>query len=178
MPRAHAKSLMAASPFRSMAGVGLDRRTPRCGKPCRRPSASSHCEAVRPHRIGGFRPRYEHAPIHLLTTAALRSLSRELPGSVIDTRRFRPNILVDWPDEDEAMPEKDWIDREIRMGEVVLRGERPCGRCGFITIEQDRLPVDVEILRRVVQRHGRDFGIYCDVVFPGHVTTDAMVTVA
>ena len=34
---------------------------------------------------GGFRPRYEHAPIHLLTTAALRSLSRELPGSVIDT---------------------------------------------------------------------------------------------
>ena len=112
------------------------------------------------------------APIHR------RSLSRELPGSVIDTRRFRPNILVDWPDEDEAMPEKDWIDREIRIGEVVLRGKRPCGRCGFITIEQDRLPVDVEILRRVVQHHDRDFGIYCDVVFPGHVTTDAMVTVA
>ena len=69
---------------------------------------------------GGFRPRYEHAPIHLLTTAALRSLSRELPDSVIDTRRFRPNILVDWPDEDEAMPEKDWIGREIRIGEVVF----------------------------------------------------------
>ena len=108
---------------------------------------------------GGFRPRYKHAPIHLLTTAALRSLSRELPDSVIDTRRFRPNILVDWPHEDEAVPEKNWIGREI-------------------TIEQDRLPVDVEILRRVVQRHGRDFGIYCDVVFPGHVTTDAIVAVA
>ncbi|MBR1149646.1 MOSC domain-containing protein [Bradyrhizobium sp. JYMT SZCCT0428] len=127
---------------------------------------------------GGFRPRYEHAPIHLLTTAALRSLSRELPDSVIDTRRFRPNILVDWPDEDEAMPEKGWIGREIRIGEVVLRGKKPCGRCGFITIEQDRLPLDVEILRRVVKRHGRDFGIYCDVVSPGHVTAGAVVAVA
>jgi len=40
------------------------------------------------------------------------------------------------------------------------------------------LPVDVEILRKVVQRHGRDFGIDCDVVFPGHVTTDAIFAVA
>ena len=57
--------------------------------------------------------------------------------------------------ENEAVPEKDWIGREIRIrGEVVLRGKRPCGRCGFITIEQDRLPLDVEILRRVVQHSG------------------------
>jgi hypothetical protein len=34
-----------------------------------------------------------------------------LPDSVIDTCRFRPNILVDWQDEDEPVPEKDWIGR-------------------------------------------------------------------
>ncbi|MEI5664277.1 MOSC domain-containing protein [Bosea sp. CCNWLW174] len=126
---------------------------------------------------GGFRPRYEHAPIHLVTSAAIRSLERELPGSVIDARRFRPNILVDWPDDLEAIPEHGWIGREIRIGDVVLRGREPCGRCGFITIAQEGLPQDVEILRTVVKRHERNFGIYCDVVTPGEIATGATVTV-
>ncbi|WP_164985755.1 MOSC domain-containing protein [Bosea sp. Tri-44] len=126
---------------------------------------------------GGFRPRYEHAPIHLVTSAALGSLERELPGSVIAARRFRPNILVDWPDGTEAIPEHGWIGREIRIGDVVLRGREPCGRCGFITIAQEGLPQDVEILRTVVKRHERKFGIYCDVVTPGQIAAGAAVTV-
>lgn len=126
---------------------------------------------------GGFRPRYEHAPIHLVTSAALRSLERELPGSVIDARRFRPNILLDWPDEMEAIPEHGWIGREIRIGDVVLKGREPCGRCGFITIAQDGLPQDVEILRTVVRRHERNFGIYCDVAVPGEIAAGAAVIV-
>lgn len=126
---------------------------------------------------GGFRPRYEHAPIHLVTSAAIRSLERELPGSVIDARRFRPNILVDWPDGPGTIPEHGWIGREIRIGDVVLKGREPCGRCGFITIAQEGLPQDVEILRTVVKRHERNFGIYCDVVVPGEIATGAPVTV-
>lgn len=126
----------------------------------------------------GFRPRYEHAPLHLLTTAAMRSLNRELPGSVVDERRFRPNLVVDWPDGDAPMPENDWIGREIRIGEVVLRGSLPCGRCGFITIEQDGLPLDVELLRTVVKRYSRNFGIYCEVVRPGEIRPGDAVTIA
>jgi len=126
---------------------------------------------------GGFRPRYEHAPIHLVTSAAIRSLERDLSGSVIDTRRFRPNILVDWPDGPDAIPEHGWIGRKIRIGDVVLKGREPCGRCGFITIAQEGLPLDVEILRTVVKRHERNFGIYCDVVTRGEIATGATVTV-
>lgn len=125
----------------------------------------------------GFRPRYEHAPIHLITTAGMRSLEREMPGSVIDERRFRPNLVVDWPDAADAMPEQGWIGREIRIGRVVLRGREPCGRCGFITIEQEGIPLDVEILRTVVKRHGRNFGIYCDVVTPGEIGLGDAVSV-
>lgn len=117
----------------------------------------------------GFRPRYEHAPVHLLTTAALRSLARELPGAVIDARRFRPNIVVDWPDEAEAVPEHGWIGRELRIGDVVLRASEPCARCGFVTIEQPGLPLDVEVLRTIVKRYGRNFGIYCEVVRGGEI---------
>lgn len=126
----------------------------------------------------GFRPRYEHAPIHLITTAAMRCLERDMPGSVVDERRFRPNIVVDWPDGAEAMPEQGWIGREIRIGNVLLKGREPCGRCGFITIEQEGIPVDVELLRNVVRRYGRNFGIYCDVVTPGEIRPGDAVSVA
>ncbi|MDR6874021.1 uncharacterized protein YcbX [Bosea sp. BE125] len=126
----------------------------------------------------GFRPRYEHAPIHLLSTAAMRSLEREMPGSIVDERRFRPNIVVDWPDGQEPIPENGWLGREIRIGDVVLKGSIPCGRCGFITIAQDGIPLDVELLRTVVKRHNRNFGIYCDVLVPGEVKPGDTVTVA
>ncbi len=125
----------------------------------------------------GFRPRYEHAPIHLVTSAAMRSLQRDLPDSVIDERRFRPNIVVDWPDEAEAMPELGWIGREIRIGKVVLTGREPCGRCGFITIEQEDIPLDVEVLRTVVRRYERNFGIYCDVMTPGEIRRGDAVSI-
>lgn len=118
---------------------------------------------------GGFRPRYEHAPLHIVTTAAMRSLGREHPDSVIDARRFRPSLVVDWPDGTHPMPEQGWIGREIRIGDVVLKGREPCGRCGFITLEQEGLPLDVALLRTVVKRYGRNFGIYCDVVVPGEI---------
>jgi uncharacterized protein YcbX len=131
-----------------------------------------------PFGAGGFRPRYEHAPIHLLTTAAMQALRRDLPGSVIDERRFRPNIVVDWPDGPEPIPEHGWIGREIHIGEVVLKGRELCGRCGFITIEQEGLPLDVEVLRTVVRRYGRRFGIYCDVLSRGEIKPGDPVTVA
>ncbi|WP_152579224.1 MOSC domain-containing protein [Bosea sp. LC85] len=126
----------------------------------------------------GFRPRYEHAPIHLLTTAAMRSLERDSPGSIVDERRFRPNIVVDWPDEQEPIPENGWLGREIRIGDVVLKGSIPCGRCGFITIAQAGLPLDVELLRTVVKRHSRNFGIYCDILVPGEIRPGDTVTLA
>jgi uncharacterized protein len=130
-----------------------------------------------PAGADGFKARYDRAPIHLLTTASLRSLRQDLPGSVIDERRFRPNIVVEWPDEAMPVPEHDWIGREIRIGEVTLRGREPCGRCGFVTIEQAGLPLDVEVLRTVVRRHERNFGIYCDVLSPGRIRLGDAVTV-
>lgn len=131
-----------------------------------------------PSEADGFRPRYVRAPIHLLTSAAMRNLRQDLPGSVIDERRFRPNIVVDWPDGELPIPEHDWIGREIRIGEVVLRGTRLCARCGFTTLEQEGLPLDVEVLRTVLRRHERNFGLYCDVLSAGEIAPGDPVTVA
>lgn len=130
-----------------------------------------------PPEAEGMKPRYERAPLHILTTAALRSLRRALPDSVIDERRFRPNLLVDIPDGAEPIPENDWIGRDITIGGVTLRGSEPCARCGFTTLQQDGLPLDIEVLRTVVKRFGRNFGIYCDVVSPGEINQGDVLTI-
>lgn len=125
----------------------------------------------------GFEPRYWRAPVHLLTTASLRTLRQILPESLIDARRFRPNMLVDIADGAEPIPENAWIGCDIRIGDVVLRGTRPCARSGFTTLELDGLPLDVEVLRTITKRFGRNFGIYCDVVVPGEIRCGEAVTV-
>lgn len=128
-----------------------------------------HFEPFVARNSTGFRPRYEHAPIHLLTTAAMRNLRKLLPGAVIEPQRFRPNILLDLAEGDETAPEHHWVGRQLSIGDAVLSVTEPCVRCPFVTIAQDGVPKDAEVLRQIVQHHDSHFGIYCDVVTPGRV---------
>jgi uncharacterized protein YcbX len=50
-------------------------------------------------------PRYEKAPVHLLTTASLARLKALYPQGDPDPRRFRPTILVDMPEVEGVFPE-------------------------------------------------------------------------
>lgn len=113
--------------------------------------------------------RYAHAPIHLLTTSALRTLQAAIPGSVLDERRFRPNILLDTPEDMGGIPEYGWIGREFRIGGAVLRGTIPCVRCAFTTLAQPGLPDDREVLRALMQGFDQNLGLYCEVVLPGPI---------
>ncbi|HEY8613753.1 MAG TPA: MOSC domain-containing protein [Roseomonas sp.] len=119
--------------------------------------------AIRAYSEDGPQPRYRRAPIHLLTTAALRSLQALLPGHAIDERRFRPNILVETLEGVEGIPEYGLRGRSFRLGQVTLRGTIPCARCAFTTLAQDGLPEDREIYRTLLHHFGRDFGLYCEV---------------
>jgi uncharacterized protein YcbX len=119
--------------------------------------------AIRRYAGDGPRPRYRRAPIHLLTTAALRTLRAAVPGSVIDERRFRPNILVETPEGVDGIPEYALRGRSFRIGGVTLRGTIPCARCAFTTLGQEELPEDREVFRALLHHFGRDFGIYCEV---------------
>jgi NADPH-dependent 2,4-dienoyl-CoA reductase/sulfur reductase-like enzyme/uncharacterized protein YcbX/nitrite reductase/ring-hydroxylating ferredoxin subunit len=134
-------------------------------------------QAVELHAYGPHRsPRYSMSPLHILSLQSLDHLRRIIPASLIDFRRFRPNILVDLPDDDAEVPEYALLGMEFTIGGVRMRGTRPCGRCGFTTLAMGDLPEDPAILRALVKRYERNFGIYCDVLEGGDVAQGDVLT--
>ncbi|MGF7159684.1 hypothetical protein FHS85_001303 [Rhodoligotrophos appendicifer] len=115
-------------------------------------------------------PRYRRKPIHLLTSASLRTLKSVIPESVVDERRFRPNILVDLPEEaDEGFAEGRWIRKEIRIGAVRLYVLEPCERCAFTMVAQRDIPFDKSILAAISSENGKGFGVLCQVLDGGTI---------
>lgn len=124
----------------------------------------------------GNRPRYNVAPLHLLSVQAMEALRRMIPDSAIDAQRFRPNLLVDLPDLPGDVPEYALLGQEFSVGGLRLRGTVPCGRCGFTSLQVGAgLPEDPAVLRTLVRRFGRNFGIYCDVIDAGSLHVDALL---
>ncbi len=116
--------------------------------------------------------RYRKAPIHLLTTASLAGLKALHPAGNVDTRRFRPSVVVDMPQADDAFPETEWIGRRLAIGPVELTIVEPCRRCGFTVVAQEGLENDPDILRTIVRHNSRNLGVYCTVDRPGRIALD------
>jgi uncharacterized protein len=116
---------------------------------------------------------FDASPIHLVGTASLAWLSRKLPESRVDERRFRPNITVATD-----QSELSWIGRTLQVGATVkLRVTAPTGRCGMTTAAQTDLPFDPKILRCIAQEAGEDFGVYAEVLQPGTISRGDEVSV-
>jgi len=108
-------------------------------------------------------------PLMLMTTSALRTLAASLPESVIDVRRFRPNLIIDTGDLP-GHPELDWVGRTFSLGGAVIEMVATCPRCVMVTREvAPEVPADRSILRHIVRELGQDLGCYATVVQPGEI---------
>lgn len=92
-------------------------------------------------------------PVSVMTTSTLARLSTLAPGSRMDERRFRMNVIVrtDQP----GFVENEWVGRELALGagaRVAVASLDP--RCVMTTLAQDDLPQDTEVLKTLV-RHSR-----------------------
>jgi len=113
---------------------------------------------------------YDVYPLHLLTTASLRSLERLTPGSRADVRRFRPSLLLSADDDpDNPFPEEAWVGRKLAAGSAIFEVVGACPRCVMITHEVSDLPTDRALLRTVIQHAHQNLGVYGTVVTPGEV---------
>lgn len=107
--------------------------------------------------------------VHLLTTSTLRQLNKVAEQSRIEARRFRPNLIIDVPDE-EGFVENDWVGKTLRIGdEVELKIVQPTKRCVMTTLAQGDLDRDPNVLRSIVKNNNGNVGVYASVIKSGEV---------
>ncbi len=104
--------------------------------------------------------------LHIINLESVRKLSR-LAGREVAPERFRANV---WIDGVAAMSELNWLDREIRLGDVRLRVVTRTDRCAATNVAPGTGVRDMAIPELLERSFGhRDFGVYARVVTGGPV---------
>ncbi|WP_337797253.1 MOSC domain-containing protein [Rhizobium skierniewicense] len=122
--------------------------------------------------------RYDPSPLHIITTQSLRTLARLASLDEMNQRRFRPSVLIETgsPDPEESgFIEESWLGATLRLGAQRVQVSEKAKRCGMTLIAQPELTEQPEILRTLVRRNARNFGIYCHIPQPGTLTVEANV---
>ena len=85
-------------------------------------------------------------------------------------------MLIELGGADRPHQEDEWLGREVRIGEAVVRVTKLDARCVITTQDPDTGRRDFPTLhiikgyRGLRDGHALDFGVYADVVAPGRVT--------
>jgi uncharacterized protein YcbX len=105
-------------------------------------------------------------PVHVLTTTSLQTIGSEV-GHDLDTRRFRPNVLVELHEPEADLPETAWIGHQLHVGAVLLAVRMPTLRCVVPSRPQPGLDIDRAIPRALAARAERYLGVYAGIAMTG-----------
>jgi uncharacterized protein YcbX len=100
-------------------------------------------------------PHFDDGAVHIITTASLSLLHELSPNSGINSRRFRPNIVLDSQHLDQGL-----LGKTIMIGKTVLEITHITERCRMITMGQPGVENRPEILKLVSKNFGLNFGVY------------------
>jgi uncharacterized protein len=114
---------------------------------------------------------FDSAPIHVLASGSLQHMKRLCGAdSVLDPRRFRPNIVVDTGADTDSFVEDSWIEGILEVGESVqITAIEPALRCVMTTHAQADLPRDLAILRTTAKYHNAKLGVFARIGASGTV---------
>lgn len=113
---------------------------------------------------------YDSAAVHVLASGTLEHV-RQLCGerTVLDSRRFRPNIYVE-TGSSAGFVEDAWAGGTLTVGDSVRIVEmRPALRCIMTTLPQAGLPRDPSILKTAAKHHQTNVGVFASIAAPGAV---------
>ncbi|MFD1707719.1 MOSC domain-containing protein [Siminovitchia sediminis] len=112
---------------------------------------------------------FDIGKIHIITTSTIDALRSLTPNSRVEPRRFRPNIILETPNE-QGFIEQEWVGKTLTIGnKVQLKIVQPTKRCVMTTLAQGDLPKDINILRTLAKENDGNFGVYADIIQPGPV---------
>jgi|TARA_B110000483_G_scaffold113297_1_gene137651 uncharacterized protein YcbX len=112
---------------------------------------------------------FDAYPLLILTTNSLNRLQQLTKGTVIDERRFRPNLLIDADELEVSFIEELWRDQFLEIGDTIIKLTLPCPRCVMTTIAFQDLKKAPQIMRTLVQENHHKLGIYGEVIKPGKI---------
>ncbi len=116
-----------------------------------------------------FGTYFDAFPFLFLTTAYLSALASLNPTGDFDSRRFRPNVLVETANGIEGLVEAEWSGRTVRIGPTRIKLEMPCVRCVIPTLDQPNLRKDPSVLRTIVRDAAQNLGAYATIANGGTI---------
>jgi hypothetical protein len=133
--------------------------------------AGRRLELFRSERLTGEADRNA---VSMVSDASVEELGRQgNEGRPVDPRRFR--MLIQVAGAERPHQEDEWLGREVRIGEAVVRATKRDARCAITTQDPDTGQRDFPTLHVIRQYRGvregnkLDFGIYAEVLEPGRV---------
>ena len=144
--------------------------------------AGKPVRVARTEREGDGVDRGRRAGASLVSTGSLDALGVAAGATrPVDGRRFRMTIGVDGV---EPHAEDDWIGSRVRLGGAVVAVRENVGRCAVTTLDPETGIRDLDTLGTIAAyradvptREPLPFGVWCEVVAPGHVAVGDPVEV-
>jgi uncharacterized protein YcbX len=113
---------------------------------------------------------FDAFPFNVLTTASLSTLSRCNPAADFDSRRFRPNVLIETDRGIDGLAEAEWSGRTLRIGATRIKVEMPTVRCVIPTLDQPGVKKDPSVLRTIVRDAAQNVGAYATIAAGGTIS--------
>jgi uncharacterized protein YcbX len=105
---------------------------------------------------------YDEAPLSVISLATMRRV-HDVSGVPIDVRRFRPNVVVETPD-DQPFAEDAWVGLGIRCGEqpesAMFAATLRDLRCVMLNLDPDTGRADPRLLKATAQLNSVCAGVY------------------
>jgi hypothetical protein len=103
--------------------------------------------------------RFDVLPISVATDGGVGAVG-------VDGRRFRANVYVAGA---EGLAEREWVGRELHLGEAIVGVRQVRGRCVMTTYDPDTLEQDITVLQKIAWELGGRTALDCYVLQTGRV---------
>ena len=113
---------------------------------------------------------FDAMPLSLITTQAIAELEG-LVGRELAVQRFRPNLLVESSEREDA-----WVGRVLRVGGMAMRVDQRDERCVVVNVDPLTGERDPSVLKTLARERSTCIGVYGSVVTLGEVAVSDPVT--